>query len=262
MSFSKPDPDPQFQDMTEARRQRYSRHSLLDEIGVEGQARIAAAHVLLVGVGGLGSPASLYLASAGVGHITLADGDTVDLSNLQRQVLHTQARIGQWKAVSGKAALVQINPEIVIETVTERLSAQRLAEAVARADIILACCDNFATRHELNQLCLTLRKPLVNGAVNGFGGQLSVFDFRREDSPCYHCLFPEGEGEGEEPLSPGVFAPLVGMIGTMQAAETLKLILGIGQPLTGRLLLLDALRMEWRNVRFGKDPGCAVCALR
>ena len=239
---------------------RYSRHLLLDEIGVAGQARIAAARVLIVGVGGLGSPAALYLAASGVGQLTLADGDTVDLSNLQRQILHTHTRIGQPKALSGQATLAQINPEVVVDTITEHLRGQMLEDAVARADVTLACCDNFTTRHALNLACLKQRKPLVNGAVNGFGGQLSVFDFRDEASPCYNCLFPQGDEAEEAGASPGVFSPLVGIIGTMQAAETLKIITGIGQRVTERLLLLDSLRMEWRSLKFGKDPGCSVCA--
>ena len=239
---------------------RYSRHLLLDEIGVAGQARIAAARVLIVGVGGLGSPAALYLAASGVGQLTLADGDTVDLSNLQRQILHTHTRIGQPKALSGQTTLAQINPEVVVETITEHLCGQALEDAVARADVTLACCDNFTTRHALNLACLKQRKPLVNGAVNGFGGQLSVFDFRDEASPCYNCLFPQGDEAEEAGASSGVFSPLVGIIGTMQAAETLKIITGIGQRVTERLLLLDSLRMEWRSLKFGKDPGCSVCA--
>lgn len=240
---------------------RYSRHILLDPIGIEGQARIVGAHVLIIGAGGLGSPAALYLASAGVGKITLADGDTVDLTNLQRQILHTQDRIGQAKALSGQAALVRINPEVTVVPVTERLAGERLATLVAEADAVLDCCDNFDTRHAVNRACVEHRVPLISGAAVRFSGQISVFDPRRTDSPCYHCLFPEGEDVEELRCAvTGIFAPLTGIIGSMQAAEALKLISGAGEPLVGRLLLLNGLTMEWRSVRFGKDPHCAVCA--
>ncbi|MDR1935818.1 MAG: molybdopterin-synthase adenylyltransferase MoeB [Candidatus Accumulibacter sp.] len=240
---------------------RYSRHILLDPIGVEGQERIMGARVLIVGAGGLGSPAALYLASAGVGRITLADGDTVDLTNLQRQILHTQDRVGQAKALSGQAALACLNPEVVVVPVTERLAGERLAALIAEADTVLDCCDNFDTRHAVNRACVKHRVPLVSGAAVRFSGQVSVFDFRRTDSPCYHCLFPEGKDVEEMRCAvTGIFAPLTGIIGALQAAEALKLISGAGESLTGRLLLLNGLTMEWRSVRFGKDPRCAVCA--
>ena len=242
---------------------RYSRHILLDQIGIEGQQKIVGAHALVVGAGGLGSPAALYLASAGVGRITLADGDTVDLTNLQRQILHTHERIGQAKAVSGRTALTQINPEITVEAIVERLAGQRLDALVASADVVLDCCDNFSTRHAVNRACVKYRKALVSGAAIRFDGQLSVFDFRRDDAPCYHCLFPEGEEVDEiRCATMGVFAPLTGIIGAMQAAEALKLICGIGTQGTyagGRLLLFDGLAMAWRSIKFGKDPQCAVC---
>ena len=239
---------------------RYSRHLLLEQIGIEGQERIVGAHALIVGAGGLGSPAALYLAAAGVGRITLADNDTVDLTNLQRQILHTADRVGQPKALSGKTALASINPEVVVEPVTERLAGERLAALVAAADVVLDCCDNFATRHAVNRACVRHRTPLVSGAAIRFDGQLSVFDPRRVDAPCYHCLFPEGEDVEEVRCAVmGVFAPLTGIVGAMQAAEALKLISGAGEPAVGRLLLLDGLAMEWRSVKFGKDPDCAVC---
>jgi adenylyltransferase/sulfurtransferase len=239
---------------------RYSRHILLDPIGIEGQTRIIESRALIVGAGGLGSPAAMYLASAGVGKITLADGDTVDLTNLQRQILHTQDRVGQSKALSGQAALMRINPEITVVPVTERLAGERLAALVAEADAVLDCSDNFDTRHAVNRACVQHRVPLISGAAVRFAGQISVFDPRRMDSPCYHCLFPEG-GEVEEMRCAvtGIFAPLTGIIGAMQAAEALKLISGAGEPLVGRLLLLDGLTMEWRSVCFGKDPRCSVC---
>ncbi|MBK8523955.1 MAG: molybdopterin-synthase adenylyltransferase MoeB [Betaproteobacteria bacterium] len=239
---------------------RYSRHLLLDPIGIEGQERILAARALVVGAGGLGSPAALYLASAGIGHLALADGDTVDLTNLQRQILHTQQRVGQQKALSGKAALAEINPETQVEAITARLSGEALEAAIAAADVVLDCCDNFATRHAVNRACVRHCTPLVSGAAIRFDGQLSVFDPRRADSPCYHCLFPEGDDVEEVRCAVmGVFAPLTGIIGAMQAAEALKLVAQCGEPAVGRLLLLDGLSMEWRSVRFRRDPGCAVC---
>nr|MBL8410792.1 molybdopterin-synthase adenylyltransferase MoeB [Dechloromonas sp.] len=246
--------------MTDEQLLRYSRHILLDAIGIDGQERILAAHALIIGAGGLGSPAALYLASAGIGRITLVDDDTVDFTNLQRQILHTQARVGMPKAASGQAALQAINPEIAIVPLQERLSGEALDALVATADIVLDCTDNFTTRHAINRACVHHRKPLVSGAAIRFDGQISVYDLRRNDSPCYHCLFPEGEDVEEVRCAVmGVFAPLTGIIGTMQAAEALKLAANIGESLTGRLLLLDAMDMEWRTVKFRKDAGCAVC---
>jgi adenylyltransferase/sulfurtransferase len=239
---------------------RYSRHILLDQIGIEGQSKIVGAHALVIGAGGLGSPAALYLAAAGVGRITLADGDTVDLTNLQRQILHTQQSIGQAKALSGQLALSRINPDIIVEAISERLGGERLEALVASADVVLDCCDNFSTRHAVNRACVKFRKPLVSGAAIRFDGQLSVFDSRRANAPCYHCLFPEGEEVDEVRCAVmGVFAPLTGIIGSMQAAEALKLLSGAGEPAVGRLLLLDGLTMAWRSVKFSKDAQCAVC---
>lgn len=246
--------------MTDDQLLRYSRHILLDALGIEGQERILATHALIVGAGGLGSPAALYLASAGIGRITLVDDDSVDFTNLQRQILHTQARVGMAKAESGKQALQAINPEIDVVPLQRRLSGEALDALVATADIVLDCTDNFATRHAINRACVHHRKPLVSGAAIRFDGQISVYDLRRDDSPCYHCLFPEGEDVEEVRCAVmGVFAPLTGIVGTMQAAEALKLAAGIGESLSGRLLLLDALDMEWRTVRFKQDAGCAVC---
>ena len=240
---------------------RYSRHILLDPIGIDGQIRIRESRLLIVGAGGLGSPAALYLASAGVGKIILADGDTVDLTNLQRQILHGQSSLGLSKALSGQAALARINPEVTVVPITERLAGQQLEALVADVDAVLDCCDNFDTRHAVNRACVAHRVPLISGAAIRFSGQVAVFDARRADSPCYHCLFPEGEDAEEMRCAvTGVFAPLTGIIGATQAAEALKLISGAGQSLVGRLLLLDALNMEWRSVRYGKDLHCAVCA--
>jgi len=239
---------------------RYSRHILLQEIGIEGQERLLAAHALVIGAGGLGSPAAMYLASGGVGRITLADGDTVDLTNLQRQILHTTVAVGRAKADSGKDTLAQLNPEIEVNAVPERLEGERLAQLVASADVVLDCSDNFATRHAVNRACVEHAKPLVSGAGVRFDGQVSVFDLRSDDAPCYNCLFPE-DAEPEETRCAvmGVFAPLTGIIGTVQAAEALKLLAGAGDSLNGRLLLLDCLRMEWRSLKLSKDKACKVC---
>ena len=239
---------------------RYSRHILLDALGIEGQTRLLAAHALVIGAGGLGSPAALYLASAGMGKITLVDDDTVDFTNLQRQIMHTQARVGMAKAESGRQAMAEINPDIQIVPLQKRLSGAELDAMVASADVVLDCSDNFATRHAINRACVHHKKPLVSGAAIRFDGQISVYDLSRDDAPCYHCLFPEGDDVEEVRCAVmGVFAPLTGIIGTMQAAEALKVVAGIGESLTGRLLLLDALSMEWNTIRFRKDAGCSVC---
>src|SRR5574343_46350 len=246
--------------MTDDQLLRYSRHILLDALGIEGQTRLLAAHALVIGAGGLGSPAALYLASAGMGKITLVDDDTVDFTNLQRQIMHTQARVGMAKAESGRQAMAEINPDIQIVPLQQRLSGGALDAMVASADVVLDCSDNFATRHAINRACVHHKKPLVSGAAIRFDGQISVYDLRRDDAPCYHCLFPEGDDVEEVRCAVmGVFAPLTGIIGTMQAAEALKVVAGIGESLTGRLLLLDALSMEWNTIRFRKDAGCSVC---
>ncbi len=241
---------------------RYSRHILLDEVGIEGQQRLLDAHALLIGAGGLGSPAALYLASAGVGRITLVDDDDVDLTNLQRQVMHTTARVGQPKAESGRDALLQINPGIEVAALRERADDARLAALVAGASVVLDCSDNFKTRHAVNRACVAHRVPLVSGAVIRFDGQVSVFDPRRADSPCYSCLFPQDQKFEDVACSTmGVFAPLVGVIGAMQAAEALKLIIGAsaGTPLVGRLLLLDGRAMEWTSIGVARNAACPVC---
>ncbi len=240
---------------------RYSRHILLDDIGVEGQEKLLAAHALVIGAGGLGSPVALYLASAGVGRITLVDDDTVDLTNLQRQIAHTEARVGQPKVASARAAIAAINPDVQVRTVAQRADEALLRPLVAEADVVLDCTDNFATRQALNRACVAARKPLVAGAAIGFDGQVSVYDLRRDDSPCYACVFPATQTVEEVRCATmGVFAPLVGLIGTVQAAEALKLLCGIGQPLVGRLLMLDSRRMEWTEVRVQRQPGCQVCS--
>jgi adenylyltransferase/sulfurtransferase len=241
---------------------RYSRHILLNEIGVEGQQRLREASMLVIGAGGLGSPAAFYLASAGVARITLVDGDNVDLTNLQRQILHTSDRIGMPKALSGQAALAAINADVHVAPVNARADKAALMQLVGEATAVLDCSDNFATRHALNRACVAHRKPLVSGAAIRFDGQVAVFDLRHPDSPCYACLFPPGDGEDELCAVMGIFAPLTGIIGTTQAAEALKIVVGIGESLQGRLLMLDALAMRWHSVRVRRDPACPVCSGR
>jgi adenylyltransferase/sulfurtransferase len=240
---------------------RYSRHILLPEIGVEGQEKLLAASALIIGAGGLGSPAAMYLAAAGVGTIVLADGDAVDLTNLQRQILHSTQSIGTPKAASGREALARINPEVRVVPRQSRLEGEELDRLVAGASVVLDCSDNFATRHAVNRSCVRHKKPLVSGAAVRFDGQVSVFDLSDDLSACYHCLFPENaELEETRCAVMGVFAPVTGIIGTVQAAEALKLLAGAGDTLKGRLLILDALAMQWRTVNFAKDPECEVCA--
>ena len=239
---------------------RYSRHILLPQIAYEGQERLTESHALIVGAGGLGSPVALYMAAGGVGTLTICDFDTVDLTNLQRQIIHTTESVGVNKAVSAKRTLNAINPDAVVNTVQDKSTEDAFEKLIAAADVVLDCSDNFATRYALNRLCFKLKKPLVSGAAIGFEGQVTVFDFRHQASPCYHCLFPDDGSETEMRCSEnGVFSPLVGMIGTTQAAEAMKLLMGIGQSLEGRLLLLDALNMEWRTIKLGKDHQCTVC---
>lgn len=249
--------------MTDEALLRYSRHILLPQVGIEGQEKLSAARALVLGAGGLGSPAALYLASAGIGTIALVDGDTVDLTNLQRQILHRTAAIGHPKVLSGEATLREINPDCRVVPLQERLEGARLEEEVAAADVVLDCSDNFATRHAVNRACVKFRKPLVSGAAIRFDGQVAVFDTRRDDAPCYHCLFPESEDVEEIRCAVmGVFAPITGIVGATQAAEAMKLVIGCGEPLAGRLLLLDGLAMEWRSITVPRDPGCPVCSRR
>ena len=240
---------------------RYSRHLLLDELGPDAQQRFGAAHALIVGVGGLGNPAAQFLASAGIGTLTLCDADAVDLTNLQRQILFAMPDVGSAKVDAAARRLASINPEVQLVPLRERVDLERLGRLVAAADVVLDCTDNFATRHAINRACVAARRPLVSGAAIRFDGQLAVFDVTRDDSPCYHCLFGEGE-ELEETrcATMGVFAPLVGIVGATQAAEALKLLAGVGKTLAGRLLLIDALAMQWREVRVPRDPKCPVCA--
>ena len=239
---------------------RYSRHIMLDEIGIEGQELILAAHAVIIGAGGLGSPAALYLASAGVGTITLVDDDMVDLTNLQRQIAHTTARIGQPKVSSCATAMHEINPHVVVNTVSERMNEASLIALISNATVVLDCTDNYRTRHAINAACVAQRKPLVSGAAIRFDGQISVFDRSRTGTPCYACLFsPEEQFEEISCSTMGVFSPLVGIIGAMQAAEALKLIAHIGESLNGRLMLLDAKHMEWSTMHVSANPDCVVC---
>jgi adenylyltransferase/sulfurtransferase len=246
--------------MDDASLLRYSRHILLPELGLEAQERFAAAHVLVIGAGGLGAPATQFLGAAGVGKLTLCDPDAVDLTNLQRQILYATRDIGTPKVVAAQARIAAINPDVCVTTVQERVGATELASLVSGADVVLDCSDNFPTRHAVNRACVAQRKPLVSGAAIRFDGQIAVFDPRSPESPCYHCLFGEGDELEETRCAVmGVFAPVVGIVGATQAAEALKLIAGVGATLAGRLLLLDAWAMHWREVRITRDPACPVC---
>jgi molybdopterin/thiamine biosynthesis adenylyltransferase len=242
---------------------RYSRHVLLDEIGIEGQQRLLASHALVIGAGGLGSPVLLYLGSAGVGRITVVDPDTVDTTNLQRQIVHSLATVGLSKAESAAARIASLNPDVAVRALVQRADAALLDELVPQADVVLDCSDNFATRHAVNAACVRHGKPLVSGAAIGFDGQVSVYDSRRAGAPCYACLFPPSAAHQDVAgATMGVFAPLVGLIGSVQAAEALKLLVGTGEPLAGRLLMLDARHMRWDEVAFARQPGCEVCGGR
>ena len=246
--------------MRDAELLRYSRHILLDDIGIEGQARICKSHVLIIGAGGLGSPAAMYLAAAGVGHITLVDHDTVDLTNLQRQIVHRSTSVGQPKVASAAQTLSDLNPTVTVTALAQRADATLLAQLLPTVDVVLDCCDNFATRQLVNAACVAYGTPLVWGAAIQFDGQISVYNPRDPLSPCYACAFPpDSRFEEARCATMGVFAPLVGIIGSMQAAEALKLLCGVGQALSGRLLMLDGRSMEWHQVRLPHNPDCQVC---
>ena len=239
---------------------RYSRHILLDELGPDAQAKFAAAHALVIGVGGLGAPVAQFLTAAGVGTLALCDADSVDLTNLQRQILYATADVGRPKVDAAAARLAAINPDVELRRIARRVAGDDLARLVAAADVVIDCCDNFDTRHAVNRACVASRKPLVSGAAIRFDAQVAVFDARDPASPCYHCLFGEGdELEETRCATMGVFAPIVGIVGATQAAEALKLLAGVGESLAGRLLLLDALPMQWREMRVPRDPACVVC---
>lgn len=256
--------------MTDDQLLRYARHILLQDIGIEGQERLLAGHAVVIGAGGLGSPVALYLGSAGVGQLTIVDHDTVDVTNLQRQIAHDLASVGQPKAESAKARIAALNPDVQVTAVMQRADAALLDTLVPQADVVLDCTDNFATRHAVNAACVRHSKPLVSGAAIGFDGQVSVYDSRpgpdgasSSRGPCYACLFPPDQSLEEVACATmGVFAPLVGIIGTMQAAEALKLLTGVGRSLAGRLLMLDGRGMHWDEIAIALQPGCPVCGER
>lgn len=249
--------------MDDAQLLRYSRHILLDEIGIDGQQRLLASHALVIGAGGLGSPAALYLGSAGVGRLTLVDDDRVDLTNLQRQIAHTTARVGQPKVESARAAVAAINPDAQVRALAQRVEGDGLDALVREAGVVLDCSDNFETRHAINAACVRTRVPLVAGAAIRFDGQISVYDPRDPTCPCYACVFPPDAAFDEVACATlGVFAPLVGIIGAMQAAEALKLLAGVGSSLAGRLQMLDARSMQWSEMRLVRQPACPVCSQR
>ncbi len=246
--------------MNDAQLLRYSRHILLNELGVEGQEQLLASHALVVGAGGLGSPVALYLGSAGVGRITVVDHDMVDETNLQRQIAHNLARVGSPKAASVREAIAAINPDVIVTPVIQRADAALLDALVPDADVVIDCTDNFATRHAINRACVQHHKPLVSGAAIRMDGQLSVFDQRSPGNPCYACVFPEtSDVEETRCATMGVFAPLVGIVGTMQAAEALKLLTGLGSRLTGQLLMIDGRDMAFNQIALPRNPLCAVC---
>lgn len=239
---------------------RYSRHILLPQVEYAGQEKLTQSGALIVGAGGLGAPAALYLAASGVGKLTICDFDTVDLTNLQRQIIHTTQSVGTNKALSAQQTIYEINPEVNVQTIQQKSTEAEFTKLAAEADVVIDCSDNFATRYALNRVCFALKKPLVSGAAVRFEGQITVYDFSHEASPCYHCLYPDvGADQETRCAENGVFSPLVGMIGTTQAAEALKLMMNIGESLQGRLLLLDALSMEWRTIKLARDPKCDVC---
>ena len=242
---------------------RYSRHILLDDIGIEGQQRLLQSRALVIGAGGLGSPVALYLGTAGVGSITLVDDDLVDLTNLQRQIAHDLASIGTPKVVSAASSIAAINPQLRVKALQLRADDELLDQLVSEADVVIDCSDNFATRQAVNRACVAHGRPLVSGAAIGFDGQISVYDSRHSDAPCYACLFPPDSQFDEASCAlMGVFAPLVGIIGCMQAAEALKLLLGLPNSLAGRLQMLDARSMAWSEITVPRDPGCSVCGSR
>ena len=240
---------------------RYSRHILLNEWGVDGQEQVSQSQALVVGAGGLGSPAALYLASAGVGQITLIDHDVVDVTNLQRQIAHTQDRVGQLKVESLKKAIEQINPEVQVQCIAQRADSVLLNHRVALADVVLDCTDNFETRHAINLACVQHNKPLVSGSALRMDGQVAVYDIRQSQAPCYACVFPPTQQfEETRCATMGVLAPLVGIIGSLQATEALKILSGMGASLTGQLILFNAQFMEWQTLQTHRHVQCPVCS--
>lgn len=246
--------------MDDAQLLRYSRHVLLDELGIEGQQKLLDAHALILGAGGLGSPVALYLASSGVGRLTIIDDDAVDLTNLQRQIMHTEASIGQAKVTSAQRALAAINPGVRVQAVAQRADADLLDQLLPEVDVVLDCGDNYPSRHLLNAACVRHGKPLVSGAAIRLDGQLAVYDPRQPDSPCYACVFPPHQTvEDVACATLGVLAPLVGLVGSLQAIEAIKLLTGLGQPLLGQLLMIDARSSEFTRLRLKRQPHCSIC---
>jgi adenylyltransferase/sulfurtransferase len=238
---------------------RYSRQIMLPQCDIEGQQKLLNAKVLIIGAGGLGSPAAMYLAAAGVGHIGIADHDTVDLSNLQRQIAHCTDDIGVNKAISTAQTLSALNPDTSVHIIKQKLAGDELATEVRKADVVLDCSDNFTTRFAVNSACVKYKKPLVSGAAIHFEGQVSVFTPGTDNSPCYNCLYSNDGEELQNCATNGVISPVTGIVGSIQALEAIKLILGIGKTLTGRLLLLDGLSMEWNTMKFRKNSKCPTC---
>jgi len=246
--------------MNDAQLLRYSRQIMLPQIDIDGQERLLAARALIIGAGGLGSPVAMYLATAGIGHIAIADPDHVELSNLQRQLLHRDNDIGRNKANSAADSLKQLNPEIRVSPIAAALQGEALDEEVRLANIVLDCSDNFATRFAVNHACVKHRTPLVSGAAIRMEGQLAVFDSRAENSPCYHCLYKEGEEDDQTCSGNGVLSPIVGIIGSLQALEAIKLLAAVGENLAGRLIVFDGFTHEWRTLVLKKDPACSICS--
>jgi adenylyltransferase/sulfurtransferase len=248
--------------MNDAQLLRYSRQILLPQFGIEGQQALLNAHVLIIGLGGLGSPVAMYLACAGVGELTLVDHDQVELSNLQRQFIHRTDNIGEDKVESAKKNLLALNPDTRIHCINHKLDNSQLNDLVKRATVVVDTTDNFATRFTINKACVKNKKPLVSGAAIRMEGQISVFDMRKPDSPCYRCLYDESGGVAETCSENGVMAPMVGIIGSLQAMETIKLISNTGETLTGKLLITDSMQQEWRSMTLKKDPNCPACGTR
>lgn len=240
---------------------RYSRHILLPQIGIRGQEKLIKSRALIIGLGGLGSPAAMYLAASGIGELIICDNDNVDLTNLQRQTIHKTESIGTPKVQSATRELSKINPDVNIVSVQEYVNEKKLQKLITEVDIVIDTSDNFTTRHAINQVCVIHKKPLISGAVIRFNGQITVFNLSKSNSPCYHCLFPKcGDNEDMRCAVMGVLSPLAGVIGCIQATEAIKILLNIGKTLNGRLILLDGLTMEWRSVKLNKDPACSICS--
>jgi len=246
--------------MNDAQLLRYSRQIMLPQVDIRGQEQLLSSRALIVGAGGLGSPAAMYLAAAGVGQLAIADHDIVELSNLQRQLLHHDSDIGRNKVESARDTLATVNPDTRVSALAQSLQGEALDNEVRQADVVLDCSDNFATRFAVNRACVEQRTPLVSGAAIRMEGQIAVFDARLDNSPCYHCLYREGEQEDQTCSGNGVLSPVVGIIGSLQALEALKVILAVGETLAGRLVIFDGYTHEWRSLTLKQDPDCTVCS--